>query len=185
MDNFDLRNLEIYETFNIEKLNDVESLKKYSNTFGKAALHLINIKIEFLPIFVLAHLSIELYLKSLYGGKKILMTHNLEKILSTLPKNILTKDVKNRILAINKIGLDGFAFRYPTNKKGDKYKNFEIEFLQELNYSLSTKKNNMTITKGIKQSPVNNYLKLIDDIKFILNSFIINEKSWVNSAKSN
>ena len=41
-------------------------------------------------------------------------------------------------------------------------KNFKVEFLQELNYSTTAKKNNITITKGIKQSPVKNYLKLID-----------------------
>ena len=178
-DILDLINLEIYEEFNTKGLTDFQALKKYSNNLGKTALYLINKKdckkTGALSVFLLSHLSIELYLKSLISleRKKIPTIHDLGKMLSILPSNMsLSEDIKNKILAINKIGINGFGFRYPMNKKGKKYKNFKIKFLPELNYSESFKENNTTTTRGTKQSSVKNYLQLISDIEFVLKSFI-------------
>ena len=186
MDSFELDvidqiNLKIYEEIDVENLSNVEALKKYSKSFGKTALYLIN-KNEFdksgiLSIFFIAHLSIELYLKSLISQQKIPTSHDLKKILSLIPSNIsLSEEIKSKILDINNIGKNGFGFRYPIDKKGKKYENFEVEIFPELNCSETYKNNKMIITKGIKQSPVKNYLKMIDDIKILIEELILIEK---------
>jgi len=179
LDNLDLINLEIYKEFNTKNLTISQALKQYSNNFGKTALYLISKedykKTGILSIFLLSHLSIELYLKSLFETEveKKVAIHDLEKILYSLPSNKkLNKDIKNKILAINKIGINSFGFRYPIDKNNKKYKNFKIELLPELNYLKTTGKGSAKIARGIKQSPVKNYIELISDIKFVLKSLL-------------
>ncbi|PIS39409.1 MAG: hypothetical protein COT33_01980, partial [Candidatus Nealsonbacteria bacterium CG08_land_8_20_14_0_20_38_20] len=159
---------------NTEGLSIFQAFKKYTSAYRKTVLYLIDNgdfkKTGVLSIFLLAHLSIELYLKSwlLQNQKQIINTHDLKKILSIFPQNFLSEDIKNKILSINEIGISGFGFRYPIDKKGDRYENFRVRFLPELNYLETFQKDKTTVSRDMKQSTTKNYLQLIDDIKFVL-----------------